>query len=115
RLLAKKIPGGEQRNRRFFATLGKHGELCPASLKIKHSVGWAFLGKENLLCRVIPDASSWPFGREKSSSIKEALVHFTHLDGLFLSSVVWSQIIFISASWGRRRGHRSVPEHTTLR
>src|ERR1017187_1779553 len=88
RLLAKKIPGGEQRNRRFFATLGKDGELCPASLKIKHSVGWASLGKENLLYRVISDASSWPFGREKSSSIKGALFHFTHLDGLFLG--VWS-------------------------
>ena len=110
----QKIPSGEQRDRRFFAPLGNDGELRSASLKVKYRVGWASPGKENLPCRVIiADASSWHFGREKSSGIKGLPGYSTQLDGLFLG-VVWSRIIFISAARRRRRGHHSVPEHAIL-
>ncbi|MGB7170502.1 MAG: hypothetical protein WBD32_15960, partial [Acidobacteriaceae bacterium] len=65
-----------------FAAPGKDGELRPASLKIKHCVGWASLGKENLLCRVLADGSSGPFCREKNSGFKGLPGYSTHLDGL---------------------------------
>src|ERR1035437_1585589 len=53
--LAEEVAHGEQRNRRFLSCSGDDGELCPASLEIKDSVGIATLAKERLICCVLDD------------------------------------------------------------
>src|ERR1035438_4212512 len=64
RFLADKVPGGEQRNRGLFALLGDDRQFRPASLEIKHRVGCASLGKEDLLCLETNDLSSDPCARQ---------------------------------------------------
>jgi hypothetical protein len=113
RLLAEKVPVYEQRNRSFSALLGSDGELCPASLEIKHRVGWVSLGKEILPCREMDDASSRPFGCEENGGIEGLLLYSTHLDGLFLNAV-WLPINVI-APCAAAMDHHSAPQRTTLR
>ena len=70
RLFAKKVSSGKHRYRGLFAPLGDYGELCPATLEIKHRICRVSLGKESLLCRETKDASSRSFSLKKMNGIK---------------------------------------------
>src|ERR1035437_4634843 len=106
RLFAKKVPCGKHRYRGLFAPFGDYSELCPATLEIEHSIGQVSLGKENLFCRVVEDASSWSFSRQKNGGIKGRLLYYCHRNGL-LPHAARLQISHIMVA--SRRGQIGLP------
>jgi hypothetical protein len=54
-----------------------------ACLDIKQVVGWASLGKEDILCLGVDDFSAWPSCRLEDCSVKFGLLRVNHLKGLF--------------------------------
>src|ERR1700721_3362989 len=84
-LLADKVTGRQQRNGGLLAFLGDNGKLCPARLKIENRVGWALLGKEELLRPQADESASFSFAGKIARSIKSLLRFFIHLNGLFLN------------------------------
>src|ERR1035437_855126 len=106
RFLAKKVSGRKHRYRGLFTPLGDDRELCPAILEIKHSVGWASLGKESLFCRVVEDASSRSFSRQKNGGVKGPLLYCCHRNILLPHAVrLWISHIMVTS----RRGQIGLP------